>query len=292
MKKRSGLKNFIITVILICLLFKPAVFVVNEITDLWAYKNAPKGDEAVWSQLQSKFDNKSSKNRFTDEDYENIFMQSGLGKPAVDKLCALGQAEKINTQREYYQSQKKFKCERTGIFACNEHIADENKNLINNPPFVDIQDGDILITLSIHSLGWRHGHAGIVTNAHNGTVLGAQMMGLPSNLSSINEWSSYPRVAVLRAKNTDITVRRQIAKYAEENFVDIEYSLFADYNDKMKDEEKGVPEKTHCANIIKTIYGNFNIDVDSNGGKIVTPNEILQSENFEVVQIYGNMRVD
>ncbi len=34
-------------------------------------------------------------------------------------------------------------------------------------------------------------------------------------------------------------------------------------------------------------YHKFGIDIDSNGGKIVTPYQILNSENLSVVQVFG-----
>jgi len=47
------------------------------------------------------------------------------------------------------------------------------------------------------------------------------------------------------------------------------------------------PNRTHCAHLVWRAFKQFGIDLDSNGGKIVKPQDIANSPHLEVVQIYG-----
>ncbi|MGN0569016.1 MAG: hypothetical protein ACI4N4_00750 [Candidatus Fimenecus sp.] len=283
-KKKNGFVRFITILLVAVILFKPADYLLSEIADLRAYKDASQVNDEVWRLVHNKIE---ARNSLSDEDYEMIFSQTGLGKPAVDRLIWDGNEELIEEYRNYYTKDKDFDCERAGIFAHHEVITDSEGNTISNPPFADIQNGDIILTLSIHSLGWRHGHAAIVTDAGKAQTVQAVMMGKKSDSGSLAEWNSFPLVAVLRAKNTDSETRAKIADYAAGNLVGIEYSLFSDILGKGDADE--LPESTHCAHLVWYAYNQFGIDIDSNGGNIVTPYEILHSEELEIVQIYGNI---
>ena len=46
---------------------------------------------------------------------------------------------------------------------------------------------------------------------------------------------------------------------------------------------------TQCAHLVWLAYAAYGYDIDSNGGLIVTPKDIAESELFEVVQIYGRV---
>lgn len=283
-KKKNGFVKFIIILLVAVILFKPADYIVSEIVDLKAYKDATQVDDEVWRLVHNKI---TARSALTDEDYEMIFSQTGLGRPAVDRLIWDGNEELIEDYRNYYTKDKDFDCERAGIFAHHEVITDSEGNKISNPPFADIQDGDIILTLSIHSLGWRHGHVAIVTDAGKAQTVQAVMMGKESNFGSLAEWTGFPLVAVLRAKNTDSETRAKIADYAAENLIGIEYSLFSDIFGKGNGDE--LPDSTHCSHLVWYAYNKFGIDIDSNGGNTVTPYEILHSEELEIVQIYGNI---
>ena len=44
---------------------------------------------------------------------------------------------------------------------------------------------------------------------------------------------------------------------------------------------------THCAHLVWYAYQQFGYDLDSDGGIIVTPRDLYESTNLEIVQIYG-----
>lgn len=274
--------RFISVLLIVLVAFKTIDFTLSEITDIWAYEDVGQVSGTDWAEVYKKLEKGES---LTEKDYDLIFSQTGLGKPSVDFLS--DNPEKINEYREYYLADKDYSCVREGVFACHEFITDSEGNAIQNPPFVNLQNGDIIITLSIHSLGWRHGHAAIVVDAEAGTTAQAVMIGEKSDFGHIGEWREFPLVAVLRPKNVNTEIIDQVVAFTEEKLIGIDYSLASGILSGR--DENTIPTTTHCAHYVWYAYKCFGIDVDSNGGRIVTPKEILHSENLEIVQVYGNI---
>lgn len=274
----------VITIILgVLIVFFSVDHISSEITDMWAYEDAV-GDDAKWNKITEKFENSIA---LTEEDYSEILVQSGLGKPAVDKLLYECRTDEIENYRDYYLKDKEYYCYRKGVFACHERITDTDGEEIRNPEFADLQNGDIVVTLSIHSLGWRHGHATIVTDAENGVGVQAVMIGEKSNNSNISSWIKYPMVAVLRPKNVDESVRNQAGQFAEENLKGLYYSLSGGVFTG-RDAHK-LPITTQCAHLVWYAYMACGIDIAPESGKIITPKDFLNSENLEIVQVYGSI---
>ena len=274
----------VITVVLaVLIVFFSTDFVLSEITDKWAYEDAVVDDEK-WAEITEKFENNI---QLTDDDYSEIFTQSGLGKPAVDKLLADGRPDKIEEYRDYYILDKDYYCYRKGVFACHEHITDTNGENIYNPEFADLQNGDIIVTLSIHSLGWRHGHATIITDAEKGYGVQAVMIGEKSNTSLVGSWTKYPMVAVLRPKNASEDVRNQAGQYAENNLKGLYYSFLGGVFSGRNSNEK--LKTTQCAHLVWFAYLTCGVDIAPGSGRIITPKDFLGSENLEIVQVYGNI---
>ncbi len=267
----------------VLIVFFSTDFILSEITDIWAYEDAT-GDDTEWNRIEEKFENNIE---LTEDDYEEIFSQSGLGKPAVDKLLADGRADKIEEYRDYYLLDKDFYCYRKGVFACHERITDAEGEELRNPDFADLQNGDIIVTLSIHSLGWRHGHATIITDAENGVGVQAVMVGEKSNNSRVDSWKKYPLVAVLRPKNTDEGIRNQAGEFTEENLKGLYYSLLGGVFSG-RDVER-IPVTTQCAHLVWYAYMTCGVDIAPESGRIITPKDFIKSENLEIVQVYGNI---
>lgn len=281
-RKYNRYMRFISVLLIVLVAFKTIDFTLSEITDIWAYEDVGQVSGTNWAEVYKKLEKGES---LTEKDYDLIFSQTGLGKPSVDFLSAT--PEKINEYREYYLADKDYGCVREGVFACHEFITDSEGNAIQNPPFVNLQNGDIIITLSIHSLGWRHGHAAIVVDAEAGTTAQAVMIGEKSDFGHIGEWREFPLVAVLRPKNVNTEIIDEVVLFTEEKLIGIDYSLASGLLSGR--DENTIPTTTHCAHYVWYAYKCFGIDVDSNGGRIVTPKEILHSENLEIVQVYGNI---
>lgn len=275
--------RFISVLLIVLVAFKTIDFALSEITDIWAYDDAEEISITEWSAVYDKLENGDS---LTEKDYDLIFSQTGLGKPSVDNLA--DNPEKIEEYREYYLADKDYKCVREGVFACHEYITDTEGSAIQNPPFVNLQNGDIIITLSIHSLGWRHGHAAIVVDAEKGTTAQAVMIGEKSAFGHIGEWRDFPLVAVLRPKNVNTEIIDEVVTFTKEKLIGIDYSLMSGVLSGR--DENIIPTTTHCAHYVWYAYKCFGIDIDSNGGRVVTPKEILYSDKLEVVQVYGNIK--
>lgn len=265
--------------------FRTVDFALSELTDKIAYRDAVPVSQQEWETVYSKA---VSGEKLADGDYELILSQTGLGKPALDKLIAEGDFQRIEDYREYYLKDKDYICYREGIFACHEAITDKNGKQIKNPDFADIQNGDILLTLSIHSLGWRHGHAAVVVDAQRGITAEAVMVGEKSSYGRVEDWENYPLVAVLRLKDAQESVQNEIAEFADKNMIGIYYGLLAGII--WGRDTDNIPQTTQCAHFVWFIYNKAGIDIDSDGGRIITPHDILKSENLETVQIYGNIK--
>ena len=274
----NRISKFIFVTLALIIAFNVTDYTLSEITDTKAYTDAV-CDDVAWNKVVEKIENKED---LSEEDYSTIFSQSGLGRPAVDSLLPDGDTEYLN----YYRD-KDYYCYRKGVFACHEVITDSTGEKIQNPDFIELKNGDIIITLSIHSLGWRHGHATIITDAENGIGVQAVMVGEKSNNSYVWEWSNYPLVAVLRPKNIDEETRNSVAVFAQENLKGLNYSLLGGVISG-RDAQK-VPSGTQCAHLVWYAYKACGIDIAPESGLVITPKDLLESQNLEIVQVYGSI---
>lgn len=142
----------------------------------------------------------------------------------------------------------------------------------------DIQNGDILISKSSHTLLFRHGHAGIVVDAEAGLVLESPGYGETSTLKPLSKWDYYPTVKVLRLKDATPALIDEIVTLAQTKFLNLNYNVFASKQDL---------STTHCSDIVFKIYQEVGIDLDSNGGLMVTPQDIAASPLLYEVESYG-----
>ena len=130
-------RKIISVALIICIVFLCFDFVATEITDKFAYKDAVV-DETEWNAVYDKI---LTDEQLSDRDYEVIFEQSGLGRPAVDSLINENRIGDFEYYRNYYLRDKDFTCVRTAIFAKHEAVTDNEGNRILNPEFADIQNG-------------------------------------------------------------------------------------------------------------------------------------------------------
>ena len=214
-------------------------------------------------------------------DYETIFLQTGLGRQAVDKLILEERFDAVLEAQEIFFTESQIECAPMfGWFTREDRLGDSD-----SIPFADLQTGDIILTLSTHSGGWRHGHAGIVIDEY--TILECQMMGTESSLEGIYYWGNYSNYAVLRVKDITSLQQEEVVDYCLETLRGIPYNLFSGiFGDKAPDSENenfGL----YCTNLIWYAWNHFGIDLDSDGGRIVSSYDILNSDKLEIVQLYG-----
>lgn len=279
----KSLKNRIIKLIKNAFIVLFLVFCMINIMD-WLIE-----DDGAWKPDYPKADLGSivSKADLTEEDYQTIFMQTGLGRDAADELLQKKMGSNRKREFEKYQdnffSSGNYVCNTIAVIVHEERMRDKEGNLVKGFEVPNLENGDILITKATHSLGWRHGHAAIVTDAVKGETLEAILLGYPSILQNVAKWRTYPSFIHLRLKDSENVDPEKIAEYAKSEVLGIQYGLLTGIPIKAPDNIK----QTQCSHLVWYPYEHFGYDLDSDGSWLVTPKDIANSDLLEVVQVYG-----
>lgn len=277
-RKKKAAKRLIIVLIIIFLFF-----CVTEIAN-WMTE-----DDGSWTPDYSKMelDDIISKDDWSDEDYQTILLQTGLGKSAADviqeKFAGVDRLREFEDYQEDFFTQRQYVCDVAVMIVHDERLRNEEGMLLKGFDIPDIRNGDIFITKSTHSFGWRHGHAAIVTDAAKGETLEALLLGSPSVKQAVKKWESYPSFIHLRLKDYDKAKTDEIAAFAEGKMLGIPYGLLSGIPVKAPEN----PPKTQCSHIVWYPYEHFGYDLDSDGFWLVSPKDITNSDLLEVVQVYG-----
>lgn len=238
--------------------------------------------------------------------------QTGLHPQSIQSLLNQGRGQELLQIQQQYYAPIQIKALHSTPLTISEVLVDAQGDICYGMPLVDVQDGDILLTKNSRFLGWRNGHAALVVDAEEGLLLEAIMPGTNSKISPISKWSTYPSFLVLRLKeeyikstaNQEIDLPKQIADYAETQLVDVPYLLVAGILQRSLPERGSTVEAagqateqtaklskalkgTQCAHLVWYAYKQFGIDLDSDGGVIVTPFDIQNSEYLDIIQTYG-----
>ena len=179
----------------------------------------------------------------------------------------------LDIQEDFF-TEHKVKNDLFAPFICTDYL-DEHVS------YAFLEDGDIIVTSSTHLSGWRMGHSGLVTDAERGSILQANAVGDTSRLGSMRDFSDRVNFMILSPK-VDAETKAEVCKYAEKNLIGKIYDPTAGvFSSKNK------VERTQCAHLVWYAYNAFGIDLDSNGGLVVTPKNIANSPLVEVVQVFG-----
>ena len=230
------------------------------------------------------------KDRLSEADYETLFLQTGLGKAGVEELRSLGEAGEqqiLDTQAAFF-AKTATDCGSLGPTTREDHVVDENGNIIYGCPMAPMEDGDVFLAFSTHTLGWRHGHAGLVVDAARGITLEAVLIGSDSATANASHWSCYSNFIHLRLKDITPQEQQAIADYAMEHLNGIPYHLTSGVLSR----EKAPDPDSHgfgaqCAYLVWYALYQAGYDTDSDGGRIVTVGDLAESPLFEIVQVYG-----
>jgi uncharacterized protein YycO len=228
------------------------------------------------------------KDSLDDKDYKELFYQTGLGKTAVDEILkdkASGK-EKILKFQEMFFKDSNVSCDKIGIITSQESIVNNEGNPMYGFNLAPYENGYVLVTKATHSLGWRHGHAGIVTDAKNQETLEAVILGTDTELQNINKWRVYPSFMMLKLKDTSQDTLDVIAEFAKNNLLDIPYGLTVGLTSRKNPSPENI-KSTQCSHVAWYPLMQFGYDVDYDGSWLVTPKDIANSDLFEIVQIYG-----
>ena len=217
-----------------------------------------------------------SKESLSDEDYEVLFRQTGLTKIGIDRALShgtFGIYKIIEIQRGYF-AQREIQHMLVSPLICTDFMT-------NRMACIYLEDGDVIVTSSTHLSGFRIGHSGLVIDGENDVTLEASAYGMSSDYSSVASFTDRINFMVFSPK-VDKEVKKQVVAYAEENLVGIPYDvsigIFGGKNSL---------SRTQCAHVVWYAYKQFGIDLDYNGGPIVTPKNMSRSPQMELVQIFG-----
>ncbi|MBO5166145.1 MAG: hypothetical protein J6B90_06030 [Lachnospiraceae bacterium] len=228
-------------------------------------------------------------------DYETIFLQTGLGRTAVERLVAEGEFYKVLEAQENFFAPRQVSCvSLIGWFTKEDKLelgqqvrltSGTVKNSAEYPAFLDLQPGDILLTISTHSVGWRHGHVALVLDEN--TTVESVMWGTDSTYGSIEGWKDYSNWAVLRVKDVTPELQQQVADYGREVLYGVPYHLSSGFIGNKAPQPQERQFGVHCSYLAWYAWNHFGYDLDSDGGRLVTAEDLLHSEYLEVVQLYG-----
>lgn len=216
------------------------------------------------------------KEALTEEDYDLLYRQTGLGRAGIDRCFARGEEGKrtlLQIQGDYFGEYE----------TTNRYFAPffSTSYIDRDVTHCYLEEGDVVITSSTRFGGIAMGHTGLVTDAASGGVLQTSAYGSKSSIDSIMDFTDRVTFLILSPK-TEGTVKNEVACFARENLVGLKYDITAGV---LSDKNKC--QRTQCAHIVWYAYKQFGIDLDSDGGLVVTPQDLASSEQMEVVQVFG-----
>lgn len=258
--------RFIVLIITVILILVLGNYVIQR---FWAHRNGyftPSYQRVVLTEAS---------------DYETIFQQTGLGKTAVDKLLKESNFEAILKAQDVFFAPVDVSCESLlGWFTREDRLVEAE-----GTELVDLQPGDIILTLSTHSLGWRHGHAALIIDQN--TTLECAVLGQNSMKGNVNWWKDYSNYVVLRITGVTPEQQQQVVEYALGNLYGVPYHLSSGFIGPKAPEPEDPQFGLHCSYLVWYAWNHFGYDTDSDGGRLVSCFDLLHSDAFEIVQIYG-----
>ena len=223
-------------------------------------------------------------------DYDLIFTQTGLAPAAVDELRSYGSGglDYIRQIQEAFFQPVPAECQELlpGRFTCEDILVDGEGRDVEAAPLAPMLPGDIMVSFSTHSVGWRHGHAGLVLAPLQQVTLEAVQLGMNTYAPYATHWSKYSNFMILRVRDADWETRVDTVRFAVEHLYDIPYSLLAGV---FGPKEQRDPDRltAQCAYLPWRAWLESGLDLDSDGGRIVTIADLAESRALEVVQVYG-----
>lgn len=219
------------------------------------------------------------KSHLTPDDYALLYAQTGLSASIIDEL-RLGPnavSEILGYQEDFFKSVKVTNKYLPPFTFCQLTVNDTNapKKAFKLAPY---HNGYIVMTNSTHSLGWRHGHVGLIVDDIHGYSLEALSYGQISGLQNIHKWEYYPTFKMLRLKDASFDELNAISDYALLHLSCLPYRI-------LSTKKQCPPTSTHCALLIWQAFIPFGYDLAPHG--VVSPHAIASSPYLELLQIYG-----
>jgi len=222
------------------------------------------------------------KQSFTSFDYELLFKQTGLTQPIIDELHSDPEfkTQVLAFQQDYLKEvtiKNVYLAPTTFCQFVIDPSTKQNKKAFTLAPY---HNGYLLFTNATQTLGWRHGHVGLVVDEIRGLTLEALRPGTVSCLQNIHKWEYYPTFKMMRLKNVSMDDLNYISQYALAQLSGLPYNILGAKN-------QSTLQDTHCSLLIWQAFYHFGYDLDSNGGFFVTPKDLTCSPLLELLQTYG-----
>ncbi len=231
------------------------------------------------------------KAEWTEEDLDVLYHQTGLKRPALEALKQTPENILLYQEalyRDYVleHAAAAFTTPHDQIKGYKTVENGEEKIVFSYIPMAPLEDGDVIVTSSCHTFGWRNGHAAIVTDAAAYLTLECIGPGTNSAAGEVSWFQYAANFMVLRLKDRDAEGRKEIAQFAKSHLTDIEYSILTGFFSSPKDQELE-PKTTHCSHLVWQAFKYFGYDIDPDGGPVCTTRDIATCDLFEVVQVFG-----
>lgn len=214
------------------------------------------------------------KETLDESDYEVLYAQTGLTNLAVDDMR--DKPEEILRIQAFYFREQNVKAIRFNPFTYIEEIDEEL-------PIATLREGDIIVSATTRVSWWRYGHAALVADPVKKLVIESVGPGTDSEYNSFHEFTNLANLLILRPM-VDEETKKAVVQNAKENLLGIKYRFTVGVFSKKYVEDI---KATQCAHFVWYAYKKFGVDLDSNGGGIVKPQDIALSNKVEVVQVYG-----
>ena len=269
-KKR---KRLLITLLAV-LIFLVSVFGILQLGCVYTEKS--------WEHWRPNYEQKDisgllNKPELTDTEYTFLYRQTGLSQSAIDEMrCSQEGKQRILKIQKALFTDYKVTSDMFSIFTYMEEINGYTQ-------LCALRDGDIIVTSTTRVSWWRYGHAAIVVDGENERIAESIAPGVKSRLDDAATFNNLANFMVLRPK-VEQAKKTEIAQYVKENMLQVPYSLTTGILSKKYKEEL---TNSQCAHFVWYAYKKFGIDLDSNGGGLVKPQDIALSDKVEVVQVYG-----
>ncbi len=273
-EKRRRLRKRIFAAVFATLLFLIVVFSALEIGVIYTGSS--------WEHWYADYEKEDigvllTKESLTEDDYGKLYAQTGLTRLAVDDMrdTVEGRERILDIQNAFFRNYE-VQAEWFAPFTYTDKIDGRSR-------FCDLQDGDIIVTAAVRVSWWRYGHACIVINGELGQIAEAMSPATRSEISTLRTCEDFANFLVLRPK-ADKATKAEIVTYVQEEMLGLPYRftvgiLSKKYTKTLK--------TTQCAHFTWYAYKKFGVDLDSNGGGLVKPQDIALSDKVELVQAFG-----
>lgn len=272
-KKKGRGKRKLAIILAIVVGFCAALFAFAELSFRSAHK---------WKQWKPDYEKADigellQKTERTDEDYAVLYKQTGLTKIGIDGLLQTTDGiRRILKIQEAYFADYTVGRDNFAPYTCFETLDAQIPN-------AHLEAGDIVVSDTTHVMGFRLGHAALVLDSY-GSTLEAFSIGTKSQIADISAFTTTASFIIVRPK-LDKEKREAVATFAKKELLGVPYSFFRGILTK---KYPSTLKNTQCAHIVWYAYKKaVGLDLDSDGGGLVTPQDLFNASEVELVQVYG-----